>query len=361
MVAQPVDAGVPRHVADLVSALGPLGFEVAVVCPRESELRESLAGEGHVRLYSMGSARDPRPSDLLSILRIARLARWADVVHAHSSKAGFVGRLGAALAGRRKRAVFTPHAWSFWSAEGVRAGLYRRWERLGARLCARIVALTEAELYGGVEAGVGRRDQYRVVPNGVDLERFAGNGGPEANRILFVGRLARQKRPDLAVEILGLVRNDYPDAELWVVGDGPERSEVERLVAQAGLEDAVRLLGVRRDLPELLQGSACVLLSSDYESCPYAVLEAMAAGVPVVATRVGGVPELLDDGVEGILVPPGRPDRAAAAVGRLFADPERARALGEAGRKRARARYSVERMVADTLAVYDELLPARRP
>jgi glycosyltransferase involved in cell wall biosynthesis len=118
----------------------------------------------------------------------------------------------------------------------------------------------------------------------------------------------------------------------------------------------VQLLGVRQDLPELLRESACLLLPSDYESCPYAVLEAMAAGVPVVATDVGGVPELLDDGVEGLLVPRRRADMAAAAVSRILADPELARALGEAGRTRARERHSLERMVTETVAVYDELL-----
>jgi glycosyltransferase involved in cell wall biosynthesis len=333
-------------------------MHVDVVSPRESELWEFLSGEEHVTLHPLSAARNPGPADLRSILLVARLARRADLIHAHSSKAGFIGRLGAAMAARRGRCVFTPHAWSFWSATGAKGAAYRRWERLGARLCARIVALTQAELNDGLAAGVGRPDQYRVVPNGIELDRFAAAGDARSRRIIFVGRLARQKRPDLAVEIVRLVRADHPDAELWVVGDGPERAELERLVDSAGLDGAVRLLGARRDLPELLRESACLLLPSDYESCPYAVLEAMAAGVPVVATDVGGVPELLDDGVQGLLVPPRRPDMAAAAVSRILADPELARALGDAGRMRARERYSLERMVTDTVAVYDELLAA---
>jgi glycosyltransferase involved in cell wall biosynthesis len=360
VISQPLDAGVPRHVGDLVGGLGSLGMHVDVVCPRESELWGFLSAEEHVVLHPMSAARKPAFADLRSILLVARLARRADLIHAHSSKAGFIGRLGAALAGRRGRCVFTPHAWSFWSATGGTGAAYRLWERLGAYLCARIVALTQAELNGGVAAGVGRHDQYRVVPNGVELERFSGVGEPRAGRILFVGRLARQKRPDLAVEIIRRVRADHPDAELWIVGDGPQRADVERLVGSAGLDGAVRLLGARRDLPGLLRESACLLLPSDYESCPYAVLEAMAAGVPVVATRVGGVPELLDDGVEGLLVPARQPEAAAAAVGRILADSKLARTMGEAGRTRARERYSLERMVADTVTVYEELLAAAR-
>jgi glycosyltransferase involved in cell wall biosynthesis len=361
VISQPLDAGVPRHVADLISGFGALGMHAAVVCPRESELWEFLSGEEHVTLHAMSAARNPRPADLRSIALVARLARRADVIHAHSSKAGFVGRLGAALAGRGGRCVFTPHAWSYWSAGGAKGAAYRRWERLGARLCARIVALTQTELNDGLAAGVGRPDQYRVVPNGVELERFTAPRKPRAGRILFVGRLAPPKRPDLAVEIIRRVRADHPGAELWIVGDGPQRADVERLVSSAGLDGTVRLLGARRDLPRLLRESACLLLPSDYESCPYAVLEAMAAGVPVVATRVGGVPELVEDGVEGILVPARQPEAAAAAVGRVLADPKAARAMGEAGRRRARERYSLERMVADTVTVYEELLGAARP
>jgi glycosyltransferase involved in cell wall biosynthesis len=117
-------------------------------------------------------------------------------------------------------------------------------------------------------------------------------------------------------------------------------------------------MGPREDVPALLSQATCLLLTSDYESCPYTVIEAMAAGVPVVATRVGGVPELVEDGVSGLLVEPGRPESIAVAIGELLADPDRARQLGSAGRRLARERFSVERMVSETVALYEELAEA---
>ena len=145
------------------------------------------------------------------------------------------------------------------------------------------------------------------------------------------------------------------DAELLLVGDGPLRPEVERLVAELGLGERVRLVGNRSDVPVLLAEAACVVLASDYEGCPLTVLEAMAAGVPVVATRVGGVPELIDDGRTGLLVEPGDESALAAAIGRALADRD---GLGVAAREEARRRFSRERMAAEIAQLYEEVAAA---
>jgi glycosyltransferase involved in cell wall biosynthesis len=174
----------------------------------------------------------------------------------------------------------------------------------------------------------------------------------------MVGRIAPQKRPDVVVDAFALVHRAQPHAELHVVGDGPGRAELEARVAALQLGDAVRLLGTSADVPGLLRGAACLVLGSDYEGCPLAVIEAMAAGVPVVATAVGGVPELVEDGRTGLLVPPRRPELLAAALTELLGAPERARALGRAGRERARASLSRERMVGEHERVWAGL--ARR-
>jgi glycosyltransferase involved in cell wall biosynthesis len=326
-----------------------------VVCPRDSQLWRFLSASSHVTLHPMPGARGPSPRDVLSVFRVARLARRADVIHAHSSKAGLVARLAAVLVGRSRRCVFTPHGWSFWAAGGVLGRAARRWERLGARWCGRIVALSDAERRAGLAAGVGASATYAVVHNGVDLGRFGRPATPVPGRILVVGRLSPAKRLDLAIEVLRRVRREHPHAELHVVGDGPERERIERLAAGDGLVEAVHLLGERENVPELLAGAACLLLTSDSESCPLSIIEAMAAGVPAVATRVGGVPELLDHGKQGFVVSPGRADEAAEAVAHVLRDASLARALGEQGRVRAQARFGLDRMARETLAVYENL------
>lgn len=160
----------------------------------------------------------------------------------------------------------------------------------------------------------------------------------------------------MALHALARVREQYPEAQLDIAAHGPLEREMEALAGDLGIAGAVRFLGKRDDVPDLLAEADCFLLTSDYEGCPYTVLEAMAAGVPVVAARVGGVPELVEDGVEGILFEPGDPVAAAAALESVLSSPETGPALGEAGRERVRREFGRERMARETAALYESLL-----
>ncbi len=340
---------------DLVEGLDPARFELDVACPRSSELWERVAAGGRAELHEISAARHPSPSDARHWPRLLSLARRADVVHAHSAKAGYLGRVAAVVLRRTSHCVFTPHAWSWWAADQPREALYRGFERAAARACARLLVVSDDERRAGLAAGVGRPQQYRVILNGVELERFAAERRPVRGRILFLGRLSAQKRPDLAVRAFARVLERHSEAELVLAGRGPEEERVRALADSLGVGGAVRILGPRDDVPELLAKAACLVLSSDYEGCPLSVLEAMAAGVPVVATRVGGVPEVVDDGRTGLLVAPGRPEALAAGIERLLENPLEAAHLGARARDEAHARFSRERMVSAVASVYDEL------
>jgi len=360
IASQPLDAGVAHHVLDVVQGLDRDRFEVVVATPRESVLWRELSGDRDIELHAIGAAREPSPaSDSRSLAKLLRLAARADVIHGHSAKAGFLSRLAAAGTRRTARCVFTPHGWSFWAAEGRTRRLYLGLERAAAHWCGTIVAVGRFERDAGLEAGIGRPGQYVVVPNGIDVGRFALPRRPVPGRVLMVGRLAPPKRHDIAVEAIMRVRRRYPGAELHVVGDGPGRAELERLIAELGAQEAVRLLGTRPDVAELLSEAECVLLASDYEGAPLSILEGMAAGVPVVASRVAGIPELVVDGESGLLVQPGSAEALGDVLAGLLADPTRAATVGEAGRARARTHYSRERMAADLTAVYEAALGRR--
>ena len=284
--------------------------------------------------------------------RLTGLVRGADVVHVHSSKVGFLGRLAAAIGRRTRSVLFTPHAWSFWAASGaVRSG-YIGLERLAARWCRTIVVVADAERRAGLDASIGGREQYRVIHNGIDTAKFDVARDPVHGRVVAVGRLARQKRPDLVVLAASRLLQRRNDFEVLLVGEGPERRAVERLVDELGLSANVKLLGNRDDVPDLLATAETALLASDYEGCPLSVLEAMAAGVPVVATRVGGVPEIVADGETGLLVEPGQPDALAAAIGSVLEDPSLRYSLGREGQRVARERFTRERMSADLAELY---------
>jgi glycosyltransferase involved in cell wall biosynthesis len=359
LASQPLDAGVPQHVLDLVSGMDPARYAVEVACPPESTLWTGLERMPWVTRHPITSRRDPGPSDAESLARLARLVGRADIVHGHSAKAGFLLRLAAALRGRADRCLFTPHGWSFWAADGSRASAYAGLERLAARWCRVILAVSAHERDAGLAAGIGPAGRYRIVPNGVDLTRFARRPEPVPGQVIAVGRLARQKRPDVAVRAFAAIRDRVPGATLAFVGDGPERRAVESLILELGLADAVSLMGARDDVPELLASAQCLVLASDYEGCPLSVIEAMAAGVPVVATRVGGVPELVADGATGLLAEPRDPAALARALATVLTDPALARRLGDAGRRLAQEQLSRELMAARIVAIYDEILGAR--
>jgi glycosyltransferase involved in cell wall biosynthesis len=351
----PPTEGVAAHVLDLLACIDYDTWDVTVACLRGGDAWSRLQAQGQVRLHPLrGVHGRPHPRDGFDLLSLARLVGGTDVIHAHSSKAGFLTRLAAASRGGRKRTVFTPHGWSFWLPNEIEARLYLRLERLAAHWCRRIIAVSRAEQERGLAAGVGRPDQYRVIPNGIDLTRFDARPEPDPGRILFVGRLAVQKRPELAVRAFAELHRLRPEARLDIVGDGPLRPEIDALVSSYGLRGSVKLLGARADVPVLLAKASCLILTSSSEGCPLTVIEAMASGVPVVSTPVGGVPELVADGETGLLTGE-NPAEIAAALASVVENPERARRLGATGRIRARRLFTRERMAADTLAVYDEI------
>jgi glycosyltransferase involved in cell wall biosynthesis len=273
-----------------------------------------------------------------------------DIVHANSSKAGVLGRMAAVLA-RVPIRVFTVHGWAFKAYSGLPSALYRSADRLMARATTITICVTETERAAGLAARTCSGERTVVIPNAVDVDAAPcarHDGDPP--RIVTVGRLARPKDPLTLVRALARV-HDHPFYAL-IVGAGPDRPVVEAEIRRLGLERAVELCGPRRDVPDLLSRSDLFALASRSEGGPLSVLEAMAAGLPVVASDVGGVRELVVDGATGTLVPAGDPDALAAALELLLADPELRRRLGAAGRERVRERFDLSALRRAHLELY---------
>ncbi len=198
--------------------------------------------------------------------------------------------------------------------------------------------------------------KVRVIPNGVDVEKFHPRWPDEQLRQEFnlpddapvvgiVAALRPEKNHELFLRSAALVVKEMPQAKFLIVGDGPERERLERLAAEQSLDQSVRFLGTRDDVPELLALMDVLLLTSRMEANPVSILEAMAAEKPVVATRVGSVGETVLDGLTGYLVTPDEPGEIAAHTLALLRDPKRAAAMGRAGREHVIAQWSIERMV----------------
>jgi glycosyltransferase involved in cell wall biosynthesis len=186
-----------------------------------------------------------------------------------------------------------------------------------------------------------------VIKNGVDADFFRpgpAGGRPEFPVVLAVARLVPDKDPGTLVRAFRLTATDHPEAQLWLVGDGPLQEPLDRLVQDLGLTARVRFLAARPDLRPLFNRASLLALSSVAEALPNVVLEAMAAGLPVVATRVGGLPEMVTPGRTGWLAPPGDAPALAAAISQLLGSGETRRAFGRAGRRRVQQDFSLTAM-----------------
>jgi glycosyltransferase involved in cell wall biosynthesis len=297
---------------------------------------------------------------------VRRLRRLApDIVHTHSSKAGVLGRVAAGLAGVPV-VLHTVHGWGFHPFQPA----HERWayvlaERLVAGVTTHWIAVSRANVDAGVAHGILAPPRCEVIRSGIALEPFAraagcgalqGELGLDADVPLvgMVACLKPQKAPEDFVRVAAAVSRRRPDAHFVLAGDGELRGPVERAVAEAGLEGRFHLLGWRRD-PEAVIGSLAVLvLTSRHEGLPRVLPEAMAAGLPVVATAVDGSPEAVEDGVNGRLHAVGDVNGMARSVIELLDRPERARRFGEAGRARV-AEWDIDHMVRDQESLYGRL------
>ncbi|MBX3285086.1 MAG: glycosyltransferase [Actinobacteria bacterium] len=309
-------------------------------------------------------------SDLAAVSRLAdRLASaGTQLVHTHSSKAGLVGRLAA----RRLRlpVVHSVHGWSFNDHQrpALRRGVVAS-ERCAARYTDAIVVEASPDRAKGLDAGIGRAEQYRLIRNGIDLQSLsfdpeAGTRlraelgiGPAAHLVGTVGRLADQKDPVSMVEMFAHLRASDLDVHFVWVGDGALREVTQAAVDRAGLGDRFHLLGVRRDVSEMLSAFDVFALSSLWEGLPRTVTEAMAVGIPVAATAVDGCAEIITDGEDGLLVTPSRPVELAGAVGRLLREPELATSVASRARVRVQE-WDRTGMLEQIAALYDEVAMA---
>jgi glycosyltransferase involved in cell wall biosynthesis len=358
MLTQPTDGGAFQHVSRLCAGLAAQGHEPVVAAPLEARppvLEAELVPLEMVRAVSP-------PADARAVAAAAGVVRRVRpaLVHAHSSKAGAVARL-ARPAFPRTPLVYTPHGYAFagyFESERERAR-YRAVERALAPLASIVLCVCEAERR--LAASVGPERRTRVVHNGVPAPDPAPvhptvarlrEQGPVVGMVTL---LRPGKGLETLVDALPELLAAHPSASVAVAGSGPDREQIEARARERGVAEALHLIGVTAGPMPLLAGADVFLSASWAESFPYNVLEAMAAGLPVVATDVGGTAEAVADGVTGLVVPPRDPSGLAAALAELLADPDRRAGLGEAGHRRVAELFTVERMLDGTAAIYRAL------
>jgi glycosyltransferase involved in cell wall biosynthesis len=352
-VLQPDDGGVRQHVLHVAGALVRRGWEVEVAAGPGAAYRASLEEAGVV-VHTVPMTRTVGRQDVAAIGALRRLdrERGYELVHAHSSKAGALVRGGLP---RRRRLIYTPHCPAFVAALGPARALYWAAEQALVPRSGAIVACSEWERQILTTRLAGAR--VTLIRNGVPP---CGGAEPDARLarlakpvVGFLARLDPQKDPLALIEAAAGI-----EGSVAIVGSGRLETEVRAAIIAKRLRDKVVWLPFEPPVERYLRAFDLYVLPSRWESLPIAVLEAMACGVPVLASDVGGTGEAVEDGVTGRLVPPRDPQALAAAIGEMTKEPLALASMGDAARRSAAGPFALERAVDAVEALYRERLGA---
>ena len=371
------------HATLLTQRLNPERFDSRLVTGVEGEhegnmidlMAQSLETENGfspikpIVLPNLGREIAPQ-HDLHTLQILVRLMRRQrpHIAHTHTAKAGFVGRVAARIA-RVPVVIHTFHGNIFQGYFGpAKTRLFVGIERTLARSTDRIIVLSEQQQAEILALGIGRASQFETIPLGLNLEPFVkadkwrgqlrAELGVNARTPLIgiVARLVPIKAIHLFLEAAQSVLKTRPDALFLVVGDGELRAELEAQSRALGIENSVRFMGFRADLPRIYADLSCVVLCSLNEGLPVAIIEALSAARPVVATDVGSVKNLVTSGETGILVPAQDIGALAAGITRVLNEPEIAQGWGLAGRERVYPTLGIGRLVEDIESLYERIL-----
>jgi glycosyltransferase involved in cell wall biosynthesis len=359
--------GAELLLTDFVGAAGAAGIEPHVAYLGE---RDGSPAAGRLRDQGVEPACVPIEG-LVHPRSLARLRRHVsevapDLVHTHLAYADFMGGLAARSLG--VPVVSTVHVMD-WEARGTRERARRRLiAATRRRIAARVVTVSDAAREALLAVGLDRPGHVETIHNGVAAVPAAGAGAalraelgidPDALVVAQVAVLRPGKGHAVAAEAVARLQASHPKLALVVAGDGPARADVERALAALG--DAAVMLGHRDDVMAVLDAADVLLHPSEIDALPTVVMEAMAASVPVVATRVGGVPELVDDGDSGVLVTaPASAESLAGALAPLLSDAGLRSRMGTAGRARYEREFTAESWARRSRALYDDVLEGRR-
>ena len=370
--------GPAQHVTLLTAGLDRTRFSTTLITGMvgkdEGDFTETARARGVEPVVIPQLGRAIRPArDLVALLTLIRMFRRIrpDIVHTHTAKAGALGRMAARVAG----VPLTVHTFHGHVLDGYFSPSVTRFflmvERRLACTTDRLVTVSPRLRDQLLAMGVGRPDQVEVVPLGLDLCRFRRDRGaasalraslglaPGIPLLGSVGRLVPIKDHPTLLRAMAIHGMDGQSAHLVLVGDGEDRLALTRLVGELGVSTRVHFLGWRSDLETILNELDVVVCSSRNEGTPVALIEAMAAGVPVLSTEVGGVADLVTHGETGWLVPPGDPAAMAQGIRRLVAEPSLRTRLAAAGRAVVLDRYDVARLIPRMETLYTNLINER--
>lgn len=354
--------GAQIHVRDLSTALRAAGHDAVVLAGTNGVLAEELRANG-VPFYSLHHlAREVGPlQDVRSFSEVRDALRdiKPDIISTHSTKAGFVGRIAGKTLGIPT--LFTAHGWGFTDGRPpLQAFAFWAIERATAAWAARIITVCESDRTAALRARVASGNRLVTIHNAMPDIDPSLRARPDRSpaRLVMVARLSHWKdQPSLLQALADLQDLDW---QLELVGDGPLLGQLEEMVQSLGLASRVTFAGFRRDVPRRLASAQVFVLISKWEGFPRSILEAMRAGLPVVASDVGGVRESVLDGTTGFVIPRGDTVRLRVCLRQLITSPELRAGMGAAGRARYEEKFTFDRLVERTTKVYESVLGRRQ-
>jgi glycosyltransferase involved in cell wall biosynthesis len=354
---------------DLTSGLRKMGHDVFIA------VGPTLEPQTDIDTYSQKSGipvhhikylqRDCSPfTDCRAFLEILKVIKKIKphVLHTHTSKAGFIGRIAGRLAGVNV-AIHMPHGHIFYGYfSSLKTRMFILLETIAALFTYRILTLTEIEKMDYIREKIARAEKIATIPCGIDIDRYSLShrtvrdeiGIPPGLPVIgWVGRTESVKGCEYFLRACKLIKKELPDARYLFIGEGPLKGEMEELARTLNISKEVIFAGYRTDMPEIMNSIDLLLHTPLNEGLGRVLLEAMICEKPVVAADVGGIPEIIEHGVQGFLVPAGDTAAMARESLRILKDQELSKALGSAGRERA-LEYSTENMVRKINTLYKE-------
>lgn len=360
--------GGERYLELLFDGLDRARFRPLLICPEAGPFAGKMAARGvPTEILSLDPLFSPA-----ALVKLARLLRReaVTVLQTHGARANFYGRLAGRLAGVPCVVSTVHNSINDYEVGRLKRWLYKTMLKVTVPLADRIICVSEAIKQDLLDDCPPAASRAVTVYNGVDVTSFDGRGdGRKIRRdwclgdgpvLVTVARLTEQKGQRFLIEALPGLLSDWPTLSCCFVGEGESQESLRRLAREKGVEHSCRFVGARDDVIDWYAAADVVVLPSLSEGFPFVLLEALAMAKPVVATRVNGVPEIIEDGRTGFLVPPRDPQALENAIRRVFCNPEPAACMGKAGRTRVAVRLTAGRMVEETTAVFERALACER-
>lgn len=343
--------GIERLLEDLLPQLRNSGHDIEVLCLWQGGTIAERLQENGIRVHIAGVRSYWNPAQVSRVIRTIRDMKM-DLVHAHGSFANVFMGLASLLPGFPPFVIQHHTLWT--------GGVFRRQviaEKTAARRAARVLCVSQAAADSLTDAGIASREKVRVVYNGIVIDRFPVSAGTNRRRIICVGSLAPHKGHVILLEAFRRVMQSLLDVTLTLVGDGSERSRIEQEIERHSLRDHVQLTGIVEDVQGVLSSAGLFVFPSiEREGLGIAILEAMSSGLSVIASDCGGIREIVEHGVTGLLVPPGDARFLADAIIRLITDQDEADQLAAAGRALIESRFTIDSTCRELMSIYEEVL-----